>query len=73
MSLNTLKTFMDPIRNPFAPGAGSQPPELAGRAQIIDEASISIQRVIIGRDGRPQMILGLRGEAKRFYSTRFRK
>lgn len=64
MSLNTLKTFMDPIRNPFAPGAGSQPPELAGRAQIIDEASISIQRVIIGRDGRPQMILGLRGVGK---------
>ena len=55
---------MDPIRNPFAPGAGSQPPELAGRAQIIDEASISIQRIIAGRTGRPQMILGLRGVGK---------
>lgn len=55
---------MDPIRNPFAPGAGSQPPELAGRAQIIDEASISIQRIIAGRTGRPQMFLGLRGVGK---------
>ena len=55
---------MDPIRNPFAPGAGSQPPELAGRSQIIEEASISIQRTIAGRTGRPQMLLGLRGVGK---------
>lgn len=55
---------MDPIRNPFAPGAGSQPPELAGRSQIIEEASISIQRIIAGRTGRPQMLLGLRGVGK---------
>lgn len=47
---------MNPIRNPFALGAGSQPPELAGRKLIIDDADISIQRVMMGRYGRPQMI-----------------
>lgn len=55
---------MNPVRNPFAPGAGSQPPELAGRKLIIDDADISIQRVMRGRYGRPQMILGLRGVGK---------
>ena len=27
---------MDPVRNPFAPGAGSRPPELAGREAILN-------------------------------------
>lgn len=34
------RSNMDPVRNPCAPGAGSQPPELAGRAEIIDSADI---------------------------------
>ena len=40
---------MDPVRNPFAPGAGSQPPELAGRDEIISDAEIALQRVLLGR------------------------
>lgn len=55
---------MDPIRNPFAPGAGSQPPELAGREQIIATADIALQRVILGRPAQSQMLLGLRGVGK---------
>lgn len=31
---------MDEVRNPFTPGAGSQPPELAGREKILEDASI---------------------------------
>lgn len=55
---------MDAVRNPFAPGAGSQPPELAGRQSIIDEAHIAIQRALLGKSSRSQMLLGLRGVGK---------
>lgn len=55
---------MDPYRNPFAPGAGSRPPELAGRATILDAAKISCVRAVQGRSARPMMLLGLRGTGK---------
>lgn len=55
---------MDPVRNPFAPGAGSQPPELAGRDSIMDTARVALQRAIIGRHGKSQILLGLRGTGK---------
>jgi hypothetical protein len=55
---------MDPIQNPFAPGAGSQPPELAGRDDIIRTADIAMQRVLLGRASQSQMFLGLRGVGK---------
>lgn len=55
---------MDPVRNPFAPGAGSQPPELAGRQDIILAADIALQRVLQGRPAQSQMLLGLRGVGK---------
>lgn len=55
---------MDPVRNPFAPGAGSQPPELAGRKEIIAAADIALQRVLLGRPAQSQMLMGLRGVGK---------
>ena len=55
---------MDPVINPFAPGAGSQPPELAGRDAIIADAATALQRAIIGKHGRSQILLGLRGVGK---------
>jgi len=55
---------MDPVRNPFAPGAGSQPPELAGRDEIINNANIALQRVLLGRHDKSQILLGLRGTGK---------
>lgn len=55
---------MDPVRNPFAPGAGSRPPELAGRQAIIEEARVAIDRALLGKPGRSQMFLGLRGVGK---------
>lgn len=55
---------MDPVRNPFAPGAGSQPPELAGRDEIISDAQTALQRVLLGKHARSQMLLGLRGTGK---------
>jgi hypothetical protein len=55
---------MDPYRNPFAPGAGSRPPELAGRDAILEAARISCGRAINGRSARSIMLLGLRGTGK---------
>lgn len=55
---------MDPVRNPFAPGAGSQPPELAGREEIIVAADTALQRVLLGRPAQSQLLLGLRGVGK---------
>jgi hypothetical protein len=55
---------MDPVRNPFAPGAGSQPPELAGRRAIVEDAQVALSRVIQGRTSQSQILLGLRGVGK---------
>lgn len=55
---------MDPVENPFAPGAGSRPPQLAGRDPIIENASIALKRISAGRHAKSQMLLGLRGVGK---------
>lgn len=55
---------MDRRRNPFAPGAGTRPPELAGRSEIIENARVALARVGLGRAARSQMLLGLRGVGK---------
>jgi hypothetical protein len=55
---------VDPVRNPFAPGAGSQPPELAGRDDIVSDAIIALRRTQIGKHAQSQVLLGLRGTGK---------
>ena len=55
---------MDPIRNPYAPGAGTPPPELAGRDEIRSTALIALQRAMIGRSGKSIIMVGLRGVGK---------
>jgi hypothetical protein len=55
---------MDPIRNPYAPGAGTQPPELAGRQALLEQASIAIQRLKAGRTAKSFIAVGLRGVGK---------
>ncbi len=55
---------MDPVKNPFVPGAGSQPPELAGRDQILYDAAVAIQRALAGKNAQSQILLGLRGVGK---------
>jgi len=64
---------MDEIRNPFAPGAGSKPPELAGRSGILKDADVALQRALRGRHGKSQMLLGLRGTGKTVLLNRFEK
>ena len=55
---------MDFVRNPFAPSAGSRPPELAGRDAILDIARTSCCRAVQGRNARSLLLLGLRGMGK---------
>jgi AAA+ ATPase superfamily predicted ATPase len=55
---------MDAVANPYAPGAGSQPPELAGRNDILDRTRNTLARVQRGRPAKSFMLVGLRGVGK---------
>jgi hypothetical protein len=55
---------MNPSDNPFAPGAGTPPPELAGRASLLADAKVVLERVKKGRPAKGQLLLGLRGVGK---------
>ena len=55
---------MDPRRNPFAPGAGSRPPELAGREDVLETVAVALDRIRHGRHAQSMILLGLRGVGK---------
>lgn len=55
---------MDPIRNPYAPGAGQRPPELAGREEQLAAFDVVLERVVRGRPERSMVLTGLRGVGK---------
>jgi hypothetical protein len=55
---------MDPRNNPFSPGAGTQPPELAGRDSILEKANIALARIRSGRSSKSLILVGLRGVGK---------
>ncbi|MGH7996199.1 MAG: ATP-binding protein [Opitutaceae bacterium] len=55
---------MNPNDNPFSPGAGAQPPALAGRADLLEQSAIALARLKAGRHDRSLMIVGLRGVGK---------
>jgi hypothetical protein len=55
---------MKAVANPFAPGAGAPPPELAGRDSILNDASLAIQRNKGGKSARSFIYVGLRGVGK---------
>ncbi len=55
---------MDPVRNPYAPGAGQRPPELAGRDEQLDAFDVVLERVARGRPERSIVLTGLRGVGK---------
>ena len=55
---------MDPVRNPFAPGAGTRPPELAGRDVLRESVRIAIDRIRLGRPAKSVLLVGLRGVGK---------
>jgi Cdc6-like AAA superfamily ATPase len=55
---------MDPIKNPYAPGAGTRPPELAGRDALRELVRIAIERIRMGRPAKSVIMVGLRGVGK---------
>jgi hypothetical protein len=55
---------VDPIRNPFAPGAGTPPPDLAGREDIKENVRIALERIKLGRSAKSVLMVGLRGVGK---------
>lgn len=64
---------MDPVHNPFAPGAGCQPPELAGRSAILRDAAVRLARLRLGRPAKSLMLVGLRGVGKTVLLDQIRK
>ncbi len=55
---------MDPVRNPYAPGAGQRPPELAGRDRQLRQFEVTLERVAAGRPERSMVLSGQRGVGK---------
>ena len=64
---------MDPIRNPFSPGAGTPPPELAGRNELRESLRVALERARIGRPAKSAMLVGLRGVGKTVLLDRVRE
>jgi hypothetical protein len=63
---------MDAINNPFAPGAGTPPPELAGRDALRESVRVALQRSRLGRPAKSAMLVGLRGVGKTVLLDRMR-
>lgn len=55
---------MDPVRNPYTPGAGAQPPELVGRDDARERARVALERIKRGLPNKSLLMVGLRGMGK---------
>lgn len=64
---------MDPVKNPYAPGAGTPPPELAGREELREPVRIALARVRAGRPTKSILMVGLRGVGKTVLLDRLRE
>ena len=64
---------MDRIRNPYAPGAGTPPPELVGRDEIREDVRVATERIKIGRSSKNIVLVGLRGVGKTVLLDRMRE
>ena len=64
---------MDPIGNPYAPGAGTPPPELAGRDELRETVRVALARVRLARPAKSVLLVGLRGVGKTVLLDRMRE
>src|SRR6266851_2019941 len=64
---------MDPVSNPFAPGAGTPPPELAGRDELRETVRVAVERVRRGLPTKSVLMVGLRGVGKTVLLDRMRE
>ena len=62
---------MDRLQNPYQPGAGTRPPALIGRDELIDGFGVTLRRTLTGRSGKSCMLVGLRGVGKTVLLNRF--
>jgi AAA ATPase domain len=62
---------MDPVQNPFSPGAGTPPPAFFGRDELMESYRVALRRTISGRPGKSIMPIGLRGVGKTVLLNRF--
>jgi hypothetical protein len=62
---------MDSFHNPFRPGAGTPPPALIGRDDLIESFGVALRRTLAGRPGKSVMPIGLRGVGKTVLLNRF--
>lgn len=62
---------MDELHNPYRPGAGTPPPALVGRDELLDRFGIALRRALAGRPGKSVMPIGLRGVGKTVLLNRF--
>ncbi len=63
---------MDPVANPFSPGAGAPPPQLAGRDELIETVRVALERVRRGKPSKSILMVGLRGVGKTVLLDRMR-
>src|SRR5258708_18726859 len=63
---------MNPVTNPFSPGAGTPPPELAGRDELREMVRVATERVRAGRPTKSVLMVGLRGVGKTVLLDRMR-
>ena len=63
---------MDPVRNPFSPGAGTPPPAFVGRDPLLRQANIALQRIQIQRSAKSLILVGLHGVGKTVILGRIR-
>lgn len=64
---------MDPVRNPYSPGAGRKPAALVGRDDALKAWETSLQRAQLGRTDQPVVLYGLRGVGKTVLLSEFRR
>lgn len=64
---------MDPIRNPYVPGAGRKPSALVGRDRQRRDWQTALERVELGRSSQPVVLYGLRGVGKTVLLSDFRR
>lgn len=62
---------MDRLQNPYQPGAGTRPPALIGRDDLIDGFGVTLRRALRGRSAKSCMLVGLRGVGKTVLLNRF--
>lgn len=64
---------MDPVTNPYAPGAGRRPSAIVGRDRQLNAWRVSLERIELGRNAQPVVLYGLRGVGKTVLLSEFRK